>query len=683
MWERVTAQHSIGWPDVFVGFVWLACNVVLVKALWQLIKRYFPADSIGQRILHTSVAACASILTVLIVLGAFRCLSGVTMLVSIGILASGMLLVSRPEAWHTPSPRTRDSGLSQVTTGSFWVVLFCLFCGHVTVHGLLRFPTDFDTLMYHLPLIDHWLQARSLYVPQSAFWSHSANSELLGAWMTGAFSGDFMIALNNLPVVVVWTSAGIEILRQCGLPRKWRDIGAATMLCVHTTLHETDDASNDLMVVAFCLATAAYTLRWFRSHSRRDLVLLGISLGVLAGTKYFAVGYAVVCVGVFGVAVVLRDGWISSLRTAVLPLTAAAPCGVYWYLRNWFVTGLPLYPMGVAGATEQMLYPNVWGTTFAGNDDPMLLQDGLAAVWKMGGPVHLGVVVLLPALVVFLLIQAVRLRRLDSEAPHWLVPFAMALWLAGSALVFLLTPFAVEDQPGTLNHLHWAYTPVRYGLCFLSFGTLSFYVSIHVLSRRWTRVNAMCLALLCIATGWQAIHRLWSASEYDFLTSAIVGISCMLVFELACLAVPWMSLRSRLAATLATGAALAIAVGVLSPRWHEGYADHFNRLLSTDAFRLIERKYPKGTRICVLDSRPYPFFGSYRQNTIVQPRSFRAVADLRRILGDHQIVLVVAKTHQNTIISRYRGAHAALSGDSRHYRLLSQRGRLRVYRVRP
>jgi hypothetical protein len=43
----------------------------------------------------------------------------------------------------------------------------------------------------------------------------------------------------------------------------------------------------------------------------------------------------------------------------------------------------------------------------------------------------------------------------------------MGLLLIGTGLALAVTPFAVEDQPGTLNHLRWGYGPVRYGLCLL------------------------------------------------------------------------------------------------------------------------------------------------------------------------------------------------------------------------
>jgi hypothetical protein len=102
----------------------------------------------------------------------------------------------------------------------FWAFAAGAFA-HVVAHGLLCFPDDFDNLMYHLPLIDHWLQRGSLCAPDGANWFLPANNELLGVWLAAPFSGDFLVGLNNVPAVVLWAAALFELCRQLGLPAAW------------------------------------------------------------------------------------------------------------------------------------------------------------------------------------------------------------------------------------------------------------------------------------------------------------------------------------------------------------------------------------------------------------------------------------------------------------------------------
>jgi len=60
--------------------------------------------------------------------------------------------------------------------------------GLIVTQGVGRFPGDWDTLMYHLPLVDLWIQTGSLYVPECAVWHAPGNNELLGVWWAVPFS---------------------------------------------------------------------------------------------------------------------------------------------------------------------------------------------------------------------------------------------------------------------------------------------------------------------------------------------------------------------------------------------------------------------------------------------------------------------------------------------------------------
>ena len=48
---------------------------------------------------------------------------------------------------------------------ALWLFLLVFWVCHVVRNGLLEFPKDFDTLMYHLPLIDHWFQGAVCMLP--------------------------------------------------------------------------------------------------------------------------------------------------------------------------------------------------------------------------------------------------------------------------------------------------------------------------------------------------------------------------------------------------------------------------------------------------------------------------------------------------------------------------------------
>lgn len=666
------AVSSHAFHDAVIAVPWSLANVLLVCAAWRLRESMLPEALKASRILDVAVIYCAAIVLTLTTLGSVGLFSGIAMLVGVGLVATGGLVLARwLSAGTSLTPERPTVATSDTVSRLFstiWLILFGLLCGHVVVDGLLRFPTDFDSLMYHMPLIDHWLQAGKLYAPDSASWWSPGNSELIAAWMTGPFSGDFLVALNNVPVVIVWAAAALEVARRLGMTGVWPHLAAIATLSVHTLLHETDDASNDLMVGAFGLAAAAYTLRYFASFRRVDLILFGVSIGLLAGVKYFALGYAVVCVAALGLGLVLCRGWGSTFKSALVASLAAIPFGGYWYVRNVAVTGFPLYPMGVREATANLGYPDIWSTSFVGNGHPQLLELGMAAVWRMCGPIHYVAVAAAPVVVIWLLGYSLRRRFAGAEhSIEALKALALAVWLVGSGTILLMTPFSVEDQPGTLNHLRWAYTPTRYGLCFLSFSVLAFFLALAWASRSWgiwfERVTATAMAAVC---AWQIVQRVWTPSvEFDVVTVVLLGVNASLLAIIAS-NLPGQSVvvqRIRWGVLIVAVVAVSFGAAFLSERWHQGYADHFDQIFHSTIFARIEKEYPFGAYVVVFDPRPYAFFGSARQHTVIDPRFFVSREWLDG-LGRQRKPDILAVGQIGDGFNRYRGTLEGVSGHS-------------------
>ena len=458
--------------DGLASLVWIAANMLLVFAAVRVSERIFPEDHGANKVLHVSVIAISILTIVLLLLGAASILTGASMLV--GVSTVSLILLWKLRKRDVAS--LQDSVLTDMT--SFWLMLTGLLCGHCLVNGLLKMPTDYDGLMYHLPMVDSWLQAGSFYAPDCSHWSNPGGSELLALWCCGPFSGDFLAPLNNLPIVIVWGSATLQFCRMLGMPQRWPELTTISAMCVYTLLHETDDASNDLMVVAFFMAANVYVMRLFVAHETRVLIMIGICLGLLAGVKYFASGYAAVTwatmlaglivstkkrLGVHA-GIVTRNPASETratltkkrpaLHAGIVTAAISVLVGGYWYLRNTVYTGLPMYPMGDA---TSLAYPNLWTTALIGNPHPDLWPSYFDAVWNVCGPIHWIAALSLPVTLLGLISQFGIFK--PSDYNHLNLPrCAAALLLVGSAAVLWVTPYLVEDQPGSLNHLRWAYT---------------------------------------------------------------------------------------------------------------------------------------------------------------------------------------------------------------------------------
>lgn len=647
--------------DTGLSLLWILINILLAIFSLRLSGRFWPKMSGSGKILNSAVVYCATIIVCLTALGT------VHLFVRSAVLAA-MLAIGLIGLYCVPPsperPRTdRPSPAADARWQLFWTAMFALLCGHVIVDGLADLPTDYDCLMYHIPLVDHWIQAQSLYAPYSANWSLSANNELLAAWLAIPFSGDFLTPLNNVPVMIVWGAASIELARRLGMRGPWPHLTAIAILAVHTTFHETNDASNDLPVVAYCLAGAVFTLRYLATARKADLALFGISVGLLAGTKYFALGYAALLFGCFVIVAIWRRGWKKGAADLSIATMLMLLLGGYWYARNLVATGLPLYPMGFRDATSDLGYPDLWGTTFAGAKGDNVAALALQAVRRMCGPIQIGAVMVFPAFLLVTLLLALEQWR-SRFRRRAVTNLLLLAWAVGSAGVLWITPFTVEDQPGTLNHLRWAYTPVRYGLCFLSYATFLFLSVICKFASQTPRRSRIAVWILAAVLIWQLLIERVVQAGAD-IDPAIVGTVGLTLWILALGGeLLWSATERRhyvryvLTACLVMVAAMGI--GQLSSRWHANYASFYDARYQTFSFSRLERELPDDAVVMVLANQPYPTFGSRRQFIVVHPKFCRSEEQALRLAEQYRPAAIIAAQDHPGKINRYRGSVSAV-----------------------
>lgn len=658
------------WEDVGFGLLWLLANGFMVHTAVVATKQIFPGESRVQLILHVAVlfvAICTLSLTIVGALGFFS---------RVPILASAFL-TSYAAKYCLPRVRSEffQTRPEPAGTGWLWIVFAGLLTGHVVVHGLLRFPEDFDCLTYHLPFIDHWIQAGTLATTESARWSTPAASELLGAWFAAVFTGDFLVGLNNVPVMIVWASSLVEVSRQIGLTGWWKHLAAIACLAVHTSVHESVDTSNDLMVAAFFVAGLAYALRFQKSRACADAILFAISLGLLAGVKFFAIGYAaVLCVVFAGVTLHAKGAW-SSLRVGAYVGLISFFVGGYWFTRNFVMTGYPLFPLGSPTMKERIIYPDMWKTTLAFNGHPAVPDLAMDAVWRLCGPIHFAAVALTPVAAFAFTMAPMQTDRRSSSGR--VVRYVMTVSLLGALSVLLVTPMLVEDQPNTLNHLRWAYTPVRYGLCFLCMAVLALFMLMRDVTGIFLkrRASAAAWAVGTVAVAQLAI-RYSLADGYNMALAALTGLG---ISAVVCIGV-WLCRRGKmhcLATMAAVTVVLCISIAALSFRWHTQLPRHFNHFYATGMFSRLD--VGTGQRIVVLDDRSYAFFGSRRQNYVIHPQLYYDVETTKQLARAREADLVATRVDNYRKLFRYRSAWDGLASDP--FFDLEAKGReLRLYR---
>jgi hypothetical protein len=653
--------------DAFISSLWLGATLSLFVAAWKWSRWLFPADPAFQRLGHSVVLGWTCVVVIAILLSVGNRLTGPNFLIAGGVVGTTALVLlrlsdssrstvryrmDRPVAWH----------------GLLWCAFFGFALRQLYVNGVCRFPSDWDALTYHLPIVDHWLQAKSLFAMDCRHWTTPGNNEVLTLWATGAFSGDFLATLSSLPSTLLFAASAIGMAAQCGLPRRLSHLTGFALTINTIVVRQLTNLDTDVAVGGCFLAAAFYSLRCCRHGRRADAWFAGLSLGLLAGVKYYALGYALLALTVAVLVMAGRRGTSAAAKLLFIALLGMAMCGGYWYIRNVIATGSALYPKQffVSNDLLQSINPDTGSTSFFGNGRSELLPLFVSAVWHAAGPFQAAGLVATPLTIPCLLgaagFHALRRGRTHAAWPR----LALVVLVVGTGFLLGITPFAVENKPGTLNQLRWHYCPVRYGTCFLSTATLALAVAIWdatMLVRSWVlgsgwlssfrcRVGQNAGAVLFCAVGLAQIHLQGQRWHHEYWISWTIGVNLVVLIMIA-REIPWP--RWSLPLVLA-GLIPAVMCGchTLSMWWHAGFRTHYRLLLHTPSF------LPPGTSppvtVCVFDSRYYPYFGSRRLNRVCQPIYAFSAGWLMDYLRQEEVGFVVQRRPLTGGLKRRYGA---------------------------
>lgn len=626
--------------DAIMAPVWVACNLFLLWAGWRTSRLLVPDDGPLLKICQVVLFWWGTLVLAGLTVGAPGLLTGPRLLLA-SLIYGAILVAAATGAERFAARRSSCSSFhgTDIREGSVWFeepfwftvwgVWLSWMVSRIVLVGLLGFPREWDTLMYHLPLVDQWLRAGSLFAPDDAVWYNPASFELIGLWLVAPFSGDFLVGLVNFPMLLLLPAVGVELGREFGLGRRLSHVFSFALTSNYVVFRQALEAKNDIAVLALFLTVVVCGLRFVRKRRLGHLAYTAAAFGLLCGVKYFAVGYAAVALAIVVVVCLLAPGG----RKAAWSLVGAAALGAmllagYWYARNFWVTGTPTYPFGFTGDTDVILdvRPELWETTLLGNRSPGVAGLLAEAVHSMMGPCNLAAYLLIPILLAWLMSSGVYTWFVAGSKDKGVRRLALAGLLLGCGLVFGLTPFAVETVPGTMNMLRGRYLPVRFGLCFLSLGLLALTLLLQdvLSSRRWVILRQpwrailsnIPLALFGLVGVWQFYVMATLPMKGNTMTSVLVAAN---IFGVGLLLYALHQLSRTLVRTwlMVTAVALFAATSwgsyQLARHWHAGFVVHYDELLGGGVFRMLEQTDPVETRICVLGDRYYPFFGSRRQ----------------------------------------------------------------------
>jgi hypothetical protein len=369
--------------------------------IWLLMARFF--RDVLARLLATLVVGFSAILISLELLSLVDAIRIVPVTWVCGfVLILGIIARKWPATGRLGSEpdSTKDSsteGVSRTDVVKIAAILVVGFATWAALDGLLYgFFTpvlvDSDAPIYHLPFAIHWARVGQLDFVSTPFGEEGApyfpaNGDLWLTWLALTSRFAAVIKIGQWPFLPVAGLALYAIARQSGASCPSAAIAAGLWCCLPLTLRQSSVANVDLIWTAFYFIAVVFVMRYreaSRSHLNafRELWLAALSLGIVLGTKSVGLVYAPLLI-----APVIWMTWVrgpsaaagsivgSTDHTPDNPLNRAhrrpslamrfrgigvviagilLPSG-YWFARNLWMTGNPLYPLDVSWFDHRIL----------------------------------------------------------------------------------------------------------------------------------------------------------------------------------------------------------------------------------------------------------------------------------------------------------------------------------------
>lgn len=219
----------------------------------------------------------------------------------------------------------------------------------IFVWGVVAPPPPWDAFVYHLPFPATWLQNGAISTITVPFGDQAgtyfpANTELYFAWLMMPFRSEFLTSMAQFPFYLALGYLVYQICREVGVSRNAATAAALITLLLPGPMHQAVAAEVDVIFAALFLFSIYFLLVYAREPDGIVAGLAGLSLGLMAGTKYIGLTFAVIPTAA-ALWLMLRRGLAKHL---ILFILFAIFGGGFWYMRNWLLTGNPVFPLSIS-----------------------------------------------------------------------------------------------------------------------------------------------------------------------------------------------------------------------------------------------------------------------------------------------------------------------------------------------
>ena len=209
-----------------------------------------------------------------------------------------------------------------------------------------------DGPIYHLYFAARWWKAGQLELIATPFGENAATyfpavGDLWFTWLMVGWGGDRLAKVGQVPFLLIAGLTAYALARRLGARRPSAIVAAAWFVSSTPLLLFSTEANVDtLFVAAYLLALAFYLRHALGDDGTASLIIGSLAAGSALGMKPTGLVFVPPLL-LFGLAsaVIRGKGWRSRTAGVLAVGIGALAVAGFWYARNFFLTGNPLYPL--------------------------------------------------------------------------------------------------------------------------------------------------------------------------------------------------------------------------------------------------------------------------------------------------------------------------------------------------